>query len=478
MGGALGAALAWQGVRLIRQSIPDFFARVVPSLLDFSIDGEALLFTLALSLLTGMAFGLAPALRASRTDIQDSLKDGDRQTGASGRLRLRRTLAVAQVALSTVLLVGSGLMIRTFWNLQSQDPGFAPEKVLAFDVSLSQSKYPDLEQRRAFYGEAERRIAGLPGVEAVGAVNRLPFSTSNSGTGFAVEGRPQAAPGEVPFCDFRLATPGYFEAMGIPLERGRGFTPQDGPDAPSAVIVNQALVRLHFPSQDPLGKRIRLGRLGQNAPWSVIVGVAGDVRHNDMRDRPRPEAYLPYAQYPALQMTLAISSAHPPKELAAAVRAEMRAFAPEQPVFNLQPLQAMLSRSLFALSFPMRLTAIFAGVALTLAAVGLYGVISFLVGQRPREYGLRMALGARRSDILRMVMGQGLGLVLGGLALGLAGALAAARLLESLLFGVTPADPLTFAAVAALLAAVALAACFIPARRATCVDPQSALRCE
>ncbi len=242
-------------------------------------------------------------------------------------------------------------------------------------------------------------------------------------------------------------------------------------------IVNQALVRLLFPRENPLGQRIRVGQ-SQNAPWSVIVGVAGDVRHRDMRDQPRPEVYLPYAQYPTLQMTLVVNSNRMPEALVGDVRAEMQAFAPDQPIFNLEPLAAKLSRSLLALSFPMKLMAVFAGVALALAAIGLYGVISFLVGQRPREYGLRMALGARRSDILRMVMRQGLGLVAGGVTLGLVGAVAAARLLESLLFGITPADPVTFAVVSALLATVTLVACFIPARRATRVDPQSALRCE
>ena len=478
MGGVLGTALAWQGVRVLRLSVPDFVVQVMPSLLNFSIDREALLFTLALSLLTGMLFGLAPALRASRADVQDSLKDGGRESRGSGRFHLRRTLAVAQIALSMVLLVGSGLMIRTFLNLQSQDPGFTPETVAAFDVSLSQSNYPNLGPRRVFFREVERRIAAIPGVEAVGAVNRLPFSTSNSGTILQVEGRPQPAPGETFSSDFRVATPGYFKSMGIPFERGRSFTLQDSSSAPPVAIVNQALVRLLFPSENPLGTHIRLGAQGRNNPWSVIVGGAGDVRHHDMRDLTRPEVYLPYAQYPTLQMTLAVSSERPFEALAGEIRAEMQAYAPEQPVFNLEPLEAKLSRSLLALSLPMQLMAVFSGVALTLAAIGLYGVISFLVGQRPREFGLRMALGARRSDILRMVIWQGLGLVLGGVTVGLVGALAVARLMQSLLFGITPADPLTFGSVAALLAAVALVACLIPARRATRVDPQAALRCE
>ena len=477
VGGAMGMALAWQGVRLLRLAVPDFVVQVMPSLLDFSINAEALLFTLALSLLTGMLFGLAPALRASRADLHNSLKDGGRQSAASGQFRLRRTLAVAQIALSMVLLIGTGLMIRTFWNLQSQDPGFTPGRVLAFDVSLSQSNFTALEPRRVFFREVERRIAGIPGIEEVGAVNRLPFSTSNSGTSLEVEGRPQPASEQAFSSDFRVATPGYFKAMGIPFERGRAFTLQDDSGAPSVVIVNQALVRLLFPRENPLGQRIRVGQ-SQNAPWSVIVGVAGDVRHRDMRDQPRPEVYLPYAQYPTLQMTLVVNSNRMPEALVGDVRAEMQAFAPDQPIFNLEPLAAKLSRSLLALSFPMKLMAVFAGVALALAAIGLYGVISFLVGQRPREYGLRMALGARRSDILRMVMRQGLGLVAGGVTLGLVGAVAAARLLESLLFGITPADPVTFAVVSALLATVTLVACFIPARRATRVDPQSALRCE
>ncbi len=476
MGGSVGTALAWLGVHMVRLSIPDFLYRVIPSLLDFSIDTEVLIFALTLSLMTGMVFGLAPAVRAARADVQESLKDGSRETGTFGRLRMRRALAVAQVALSMVLLTGSGLMIRTFWNLQNQHPGFAPERVLAFDVSLSQSRYPDFEKRRLFFLEAERRITSLPGVEAVGAVNRLPFSTSNSGTVLEIEGRPQPEAGATSRSDFRVATPGYFEAMHIPLEGGRGFTSQDAPDSPRVVIVNQALVRRHFPVENPLGKRMRLGRPGQNVRWSVIVGVIGDVRHTDLREPPRPEVYVPHAQFPGAQMTVTVSSSRPPESLAAAIRAEMQAFAPDQPLYNLAPLEVMLARSLFALAFPMRLMVVFAGVALTLAAVGLYGVVSYLVGQRPREYGLRMALGARRFDILRLVLQQGLWLVLAGVGLGSAGALAVGRLLSSLLFGVTSGDPLTLAAVAALLVTVALAACLVPACRATRVAPQLALR--
>ena len=478
LGGGLGVLLALWSVDLMRASIPEFIVRAMPSVLEIGIDKQALAFTLLLSLLTVLVFGLVPAVRASRLDLREALQEGGRSSTDSGRHRLRSLLVVSEVALSLVLLVGAGLMIRSFGNLLKVNPGFDSENVMAMNVSLPRDRYPGPRQITAFFRAVLERIAALPGVQSAGVVNTLPLSTSNATSAFTIEGGPAPAPGEIPRTDFRIITPDYFQAMGIPLMKGRRFTEGDDEAAPDVVIINQALARRYFPDEDPISRRIRFGRPGSQGMWLEIVGIIGDVRHWDLISAPQAEAYVPLQQSPQRNMTVVLRAATDPTGLATAVRSEIQSVDPNQPVFNIKTMEEILARSLLPQTFPMALMAIFAGLALLLAAVGIYGVISYSISRRTHEIGIRMALGAQPRDIFKLVVGQGMVLTLAGVGVGLAASFALTRFLQSLLFGVSATDPATFAGVALLLAAVALLACYLPARRATKVDPMVALRYE
>jgi putative ABC transport system permease protein len=477
-GGALGLLLALWGIDLLATLQP----ADIPRLAELRVDRVVLLFASALSLLTGVAFGLAPALQVSKLDLNDALKEGGKGAGeAGGRHRLRSFLIVSEIALSLVLLIGAGLMIKSFWRLMQVDPGFNPENALTAVVSLPVAKYAETERQIAFFQQAVERVGNLPGVEAAGVTTDIPLFGGSS-TGFDVGGRPPYPPGQRPMVEFRSVSPGYFRAMGIPLLRGRAFTEQDRADAPGVVIVNETLARRYFPGEDPVGKR-----LGLSAPtdWREIVGVARDARNFGLDEEVRPEAYMPYTQSTpgylsgsVSAMILVARTASDPQGLGASVKREVQALDSAQPVYNVKTMEQYMADSTARRRFNMLLLAIFAGVALVLAVVGLYGVMSYTVLQRTHEIGIRMALGARRGDVLRMIVGQGLILALVGAALGLAAAFALTRVIRGMLYGVGSTDPATFIAVTALLLIVSLLSCLIPARRATKVDPLIALRYE
>jgi putative ABC transport system permease protein len=481
LGGGLGVILGQWLLAAIRSVIPEHVRNSQPALMEIGLNPQVLFFALALALLTSLLFGLAPLWRLTRRELAPDLKEGARNSGAGLRHRAGNLLVVVEVALSVFLLVGSGLMLRSLYALFNVNAGFTAEKLLALDVALPPTRYARAEQQRNFYREALARLAALPGVEAVGAVNTLPLSTSNSGGPFLIEGQPSPVPGAQPNSDFRIINPDYFRALGMRLERGRGFTAQDNRQTQPVAVVNQAFARQHFPNEDPVGKRIRFGLpttpLDQS-PWLLIIGVVNDVRHLDLATAPRPESYTPLEQAPRPALTLTVRTSGVPEALLTAVRESLRALDANLPLYNVQTMEQIVARSLFTQRLTTNVMLMFGGVALLMATIGLFGLISYAVSQRTRELGIRLALGATKRDVLRLVIGQGVKLALAGLALGLAGSFASMRMLKAMLFGVSAADPLTFTASALLLLLVALLACWIPARRAMKVDPLVALKYE
>jgi putative ABC transport system permease protein len=478
-GGGLGVLLGHWLLAAIRSVVPEFAKKSMPALMEIGINTQVLLFAFAVALLTSLVFGLAPALRLSRRELVADLKEGGRSAGSGPRRRAGNVLVVVEVALSALLLVGAGLTMRSLWALLNVNPGFEAENLLALDITLPSTRYAQPEQRANFYREALSRLAALPGVEAVGAVNSLPLSTSNPGGRFMIEGQPPPAPGVQPSADFRVINPDYFRALGMRLARGRSFSAQDNQQGQPVTIVNQTFVRQYFPHEEPLGKRIRFGvpstSLAQN-PWMLIVGVVSDVRHLDLATPARPESYSPLEQIPVVELTLAVRTNGLPAGLMAAVHERLRALDANLPLYNVQTMEQVVTRSLFNQRLTTSVMLIFGGAALLLATVGLFGLISYAVSQRTHEFGIRLALGANTRDVLRLVIGQGLKLAGAGLLIGLAGSFALMRVMKTLLFGVSAADPLTFAASALLLLAVSLLACWVPARRAAKVDPLIALR--
>jgi predicted permease len=474
-GGALGLVLAVWGLKLLLTAVPV----ELPFWMRFDLDGRVLGFTVAVTLLTGIVFGAAPALQASKIDLNKTLKEGGRSAaGGAGLRRLRSLLVVGEVALALILLVGAGLMMRSFLRLQRVDVGLDPTNVLTATVPLPQAKYREPERQSAFFQQLVERVGHLPGVRAAGAVSNLPLDGSRWGRSLTVEGRPVLAVGEAPMINHCVVTPGYFSALGIPVLTGRDIAEADGRDAPRVTVVDERLAREYWPGESALGKRVRFGPPESNEPWHTVVGVVGDVRHERPDAVTRMSVYVPYQQITVRQMTLAVRTANDPAGLAAAVRSQVRELDPAQPLTGVRTMEEVVSRAVWQPRLHTILFGVFAAVALLLAAVGIYGVMSYAVTQRTHEIGIRVALGARNTDVLRLVVGQGMRLVIVGVGLGVVGALGVTRLLESLLFGVSATDPATFAGVAAALSAVALVACYLPARRATRVDPLVALRYE
>ncbi|HYW69521.1 MAG TPA: ABC transporter permease [Pyrinomonadaceae bacterium] len=477
LGGTLGIVLAIWGIQLLVAVGP----ANLPRANTISVDGQAFGFTLLISLLTGIVFGIAPALQTSKLDLNESLKEGGTASAVSfGYNRLRSLLVVSQVAIALVLLVGAGLMIRSFVRLLGVDPGFNPQDVLTMEVSLPRSDSTTYAGQRqaALFQQVIGRLQTLPGVLAAGAVNSLPLSGNEGGRSFGIQGRPRAA-GEVFDAGTRQVSPDYFKAMGIPLLAGRAFTDSDGSDTPRALIINQAFVRHYFPNENPIGKRLAYDRGSDGRPaWREIVGVVKDVKHTSLDSDPRPEMYCPISQFPSWDMTLVIRTTGDPMRLAGDVRRQVLAVNKDQPVHNIRTMEQWIDNSVSQRRFNMLLLSIFAAASLLLAAVGIYSVMAYSVAQRTHEIGVRVTLGASAADVLKLVIVQGMTLVLIGAAVGAVAAFALTRVMTGLLYGVSPTDPATFAMIALLLVGVALAACFVPARRATKVDPIVALRYE
>jgi len=477
-GGVLGVALAGWGVRLLLASVPTDLP--LPSYLrTVAVDNRVLGFTLMLSLMTGLFSGIVPALRASNMDPNAALKEGGGNTTAGlQQSRLRAVLIVAELGLTLILLSAAGLLMQNAVRLQRTDPGLRPEHVLVMDVALPAAKYRGPQQRAAFYRETLERIRGLPGVRHVGVVNDLPLRGWTS-FDFTIEGRPAPAAGEVPAALERVVSPDYFRAMGIPVQRGRVFTEGEGPATIPVVMVNEALVQRYFPGEDPAGHRIRPGRPDEpGAPWYTIVGVVGNVRHLGMDARPRPEIYNLHAQDPWPAMTLVVRTESDPLAIVAAVKQRIWTVDPDQPISGVARMTQVLSDSLWPSRILTYIQGILAAIALIMATVGLYGVVSQSVTLRRHEFGVRLAVGAAPSHILRLVLGQSLRLILIGLGIGLLGAVALTRSLTALLHDIGPTDPWTLAIVSLLLAIVGMTACWLPARRAAMVDPMVALRYE
>ena len=475
-GGALGILVAYWGVDAIRTASPGEAARFAPGWNHLGINLPVLGFTMLLSVLSGVVFGLAPAWQLSKPDLNSALKEGSRQA-SSGSHRLRGLLVVSEVALSLMLLVSAGLLIRSFLQLVKTDPGFNADSLLTMNLVLPVAKYKDEPQRAAFYADLMRRVEVLPGVESVAAVNHLPLGGSNSSTTFLIEGLPEPPPGQELSGRYRVCTPNYFKTMGIAVLKGRAFTDQDKAGAPPVIIVNETLARRYWPDANPISKRMRYpGPLNQN-PWMQVVGVVKDVKH-DMTLPITEDFYVPHAQDAWQSMVLVAKTKVDPASMAAPIRQQVWAIDKDQPVFDVHTMREVRAISLALYSFSSVMLSIFAGVALLLAAIGIYGVMSYAVTQRTQEIGIRMALGARVRDVLTLVVRNGMSLAVIGVIVGLAGAYGLTRLLASLLVGVAPTDIVTFSIVTFGLLLVALLACYIPARRATKVDPLVALRYE
>jgi putative ABC transport system permease protein len=478
LGGLLGLLLAMWGVDLLLALSP----KDMPSLSGVGIDYQVLGFTLLISLVTGLIFGLVPALEASRPDLNETLKEGGKGAGSGTRShRVRDVFVVAEIALALVLLIGSGLMIKSFLRLQSVNPGFNPENLLTVRLLLPESKYGQEPQRIAFFRQALSRIESLPGVREASAINFLPFTGLGAATSFTIEGRPAPAAGEKPTVDSRVADPNYFRTMGIPLLKGRIFSEKEATEASHVVIVNEAMVRNYFPDEDPIGKRVTIAMSNKPVP-SEIIGVVGDVKHAGLDIEPRAMAYWPHPELVYPFMTIVVRTEGDPLNFAPAVQREVQALDKDQPVADVRTMEQLLAASVARARFITLLLSIFAGVALLLAAVGIYGVMSYSVSQRTHEIGIRMALGASQKDVMKMVVGQGMALALVGVGIGLAAAFLLSflltRVMSSLLYGVSASDPLTFAALSVLLAGVALVANLVPARKAIKIDPMVALRYE
>ena len=474
MGGALGLLLAMWGLDLLLASIPI----KLPFWMNFGLDFRVLGFTLVVSLLTGLIFGIAPALHASHSDLNETLKEGGQSAAAGVRNRSRNVLVVAEMALSLMLLVGAGLMIESFLRLQQVNPGLNPKGVLTMGVGLPQAKYREPEQRSQFFRQLIENVRSLPGVEAAAASSTLPLSGGGWGRSLTVEDYPVLSVGQAPMIQHTVVMPGYFATLGIPVLSGRDFNETDGPNALKVTIIDERLAREYWPNDSPLGKRIRFGPPEDNEPWHTVVGVVGAVRHERLDAETRKSVYLPHQQIPVNGLALIVRAAGTPESLTAAVRGKVREIDPDLPVRNVMTMENVVAESIWQPRIYTILFGVFAVVALILATVGIYGVMSYTVSTRTREFGLRMALGAQSSHLLRLILGQGMRLALFGVAAGLLGAFALTRLLKNLLFEVKATDPLTFILIAGLLTLVALAACWLPARRATKVDPLIALRYE
>jgi len=476
IGGAFGVLLGYWGIDALRWSNPGDAAKFAAGWHQLGINVPALLFTLGLSVFSGLVFGLAPALQVSKPNLNDSLKEGARQVSASSH-RLRSALVVFEIALSLVLLVGAGLSVRSFLSLVKTSPGFNPDSVMTMRLMLPRAKYQQQPQRAAFYNDLLQRVKATPGVESAAFVNYLPLGGQNSSDSYLVEGEAEPQPGRENEGRYRVATPDYFQTMRIPIVAGRGFSEQDKAGAPPVVIVNETLARKHWPGQPAVGKRIRFYGDQARTPWMEIVGVVQDVTH-ELNLPVTPEYYLPHAQNSWSGMVLVARTNVDPTSLAAALRQQVWSMDKDLPVYDVKSMNEVWSMAASMYTFSSVTLGFFAAVALLLASLGIYGVMAFAVSQRTQEIGIRIALGASAPDVLKLVVKHGMKLALAGIAIGLVGAWGLTRFMKHILVGVTATDLLTFAVVPACLFVAALVACYLPARRATKVDPLVALRYE
>lgn len=476
VGGVAGLGLAYFGLNILTRFIPHDVAQAD----TITIDTKVLLFTLAVAVITGLIFGLAPATQASHFNLNETLKEGGRDSGAGARgKRLRNSLVMAEVAISFILLVGAGLLINSFIHLRNLDPGFRADHLLALNVDLSEVKYPDSQRRTTFFAEVTRRVQTLPGVQSVAVAGNLPFTYNGDSTFIAVEGVPDPPVDQWPDVIYRTVGPGYFATMGIPLVRGRDFKDQDTLDTTPVVVISEKTAKHYWPNEDPIGKRLKPGATTNATPWRTVIGVVKDVRQNDFIAEPKMQMYFSYRQMKDLAANaLVVRTSVDPLSLGTSVRNAIWSVDKDQTVANIDSMEHIVAGAVARQRFSMLLLAIFAGLALVLAAVGIYGVMSYSVAQQTREIGIRIALGAQRRDVLRMTVKEGLKLVGAGLLIGLTSAFLLTRVMESLLFGISATDPVTFGIICVVLLMVAALASYIPALRATTVDPMVALRAQ
>ncbi|HEV2834693.1 MAG TPA: ABC transporter permease [Pyrinomonadaceae bacterium] len=476
LGGIVGLAIAYVGLMVLRTFIPESISQAR----EVSLDPKVLGFTVLVSLLTGVIFGLAPAIQAMHFNQSETLKEGGRDsvTGKSGK-RLRGLLVTAEVAVSLLLLIGAGLLINSFVRLRSIDPGFRPENLLTMKVELPEPKYEAKERRTAFYTGLIQRVRSLAGVRSAAITTNLPLYRQGNSTSISVEGQPEPPPGQELIIVTRIISPDYFDTMTIPLTAGRRFTEQDTDTTPNVVVISESMARRVWPGEDPIGKRIAVGRIRSDADWVQVIGIVKDVRQFELTADPKPQMYLTYPQFQFFAPEdLVVKTDVDPASMAATVRKAVWDVDKDQPVSNVRTMEEILAESIARQRFSMLLLGVFAAVALLLAAVGIYGVMSYSVAQRTHEIGIRMALGAQTGAVLKLAVGYGLKLVLAGVLIGLVAAFVLTRLMSSLLFGVTATDPATFALISFLLICVAAVASYVPARRATKVNPIIALRYE
>jgi putative ABC transport system permease protein len=476
IGGVIGVFIAYWGIDLLRASNPGEAAKYVPGWDQLGINVSVLGFTVLLSIVSGLIFGLAPAWQVSKPNLNHALKEGGRQTPA-GSHRLRSSLVVFEVALSLVLLIGAGLLVRSFLSLLKTDPGFNGDNILTMNFVLPTSKYKDRPARAAFYADFVQRVKGLGGIESAAMVSHLPLGGSNSSESFLIEGAPEPPPGQENEGRIRVCTPEYFQTMGISVLKGRGFTDYDKVATSPVVIINETFAKKYWPGGDAVGKRLRfVGPVAEN-PWKEVVGVVQDVKH-ELNIPVTTDFYLPHAQLSWSSMVLVAKTKVEPTAMTGPIKQLLWSIDKDQPVFDIKTMDEVKAISVAIYSFSSAMLAIFAGVALLLASIGIYGVMAFAVTQRTHEIGVRMAMGARSRDVLGMVVKHGMKLALIGVGVGLVGAWLLTRFIEKLLVGVPTTDVLTFSVVSGCLLLAALLACYIPARKATKVDPLVALRYE
>lgn len=491
VGGSLGLLLARWGINLILYISPN----AIPRSREIGLDWMVLGFTVAVSFMTGILFGLVPAIQAGEVDVHETLKETGR--GTTGRHWLRNSLVVVEVATTLVLLIGAGLMIRSFYLLQQVNPGFSHDNLASFSVSLPEKKYPSEDQQTSFYTRLLEQLRSLPGVEAVAAASGLPLGNNGWQTSFTIDGQPPPPPNQVPLMEACLVTPDYFKAMNIPVLRGRVFTDRDnrshlaGKDLSKmtemersmagvrSIVIDEEFARRHWPSEEAVGKRVRIGGSDPTNPLLEVIGVVGRVKMESLnQNSDRVQGYFSFGELPDNGMTVLLKTSADPTQSVSSARQVVAQIDPDQPIYSVRTMNEIRAESVAPERLNLTLLSLFAGIALVLAIVGIYGVMSYSVTQRTHEIGIRMAIGAQQRDVFKMILGHGMKLALIGIGIGLVGAYALTRLMETMLFGVKPTDMTTYASIAVLLAVVAFLACYLPGRRATKVEPTVSLRYE